>query len=128
MKRWQVRVVGFALALFVPIAASLPAEAAAQRLTYRPHSGNAAPARSGNVASPAAIPTGTWIYILSKASERCLDADTHTLGDNGTKVQLWTCNNQLQQQWMFEYRWADNLRLKNRASGRCLDVDTHTVH
>ncbi len=53
-------------------------------------------------------------------SNRCLDADTNTINNNGGIVQLWNCNGQPQQAW---YRGADHsIRLKY--NGKCLDHDT----
>ena len=43
------------------------------------------------------IPSTT--SIQTKYNLRCLDADLNTIGGNGTKVQLWDCNGQPQQNW-----------------------------
>lgn len=36
-------------------------------------------------------------------SGRCIDADLNTIGGNGTRVQLWDCNSQPQQDWRALY-------------------------
>jgi hypothetical protein len=55
---------------------------------------------------------------------KCLDADSNTIGKNGTRVQLWTCNNSPQQ--MFVMR-ADGI-INSVANGSfCLDADLNTI-
>jgi hypothetical protein len=52
----------------------------------------------------------------------CLDADLNTLNQNGTKVQLWPCNGQLQQRWYIEgTSWRSAI-----FPNRCLDVNLGT--
>jgi hypothetical protein len=41
-------------------------------------------------------------YIVNLASGRCLDADSGTIGGQGTKVQVWDCNGGANQNWYFE--------------------------
>src|SRR4051794_12642768 len=61
--------------------------------------------------------------IRSRRSGRCLDADLNTIGRNGAVVQLWDCNGQLQQQWI--YRPDGTIR--SAYGGRCLDADLNTI-
>jgi hypothetical protein len=63
-----------------------------------------------------------YLIFVNQARSRCLDADTNTIGRDGTKVQLWDCHGGLNQQW-----YRDGRQIKNRASGRCLDADTNTI-
>jgi Ricin-type beta-trefoil lectin domain/Ricin-type beta-trefoil lectin domain-like len=65
-------------------------------------------------------PTGP-IHVLQ--SGRCLDADTGTIGANGTKVQLWDCSNGGNQHWVMN----TNGTIVNVQSNRCLDADTGTI-
>lgn len=51
-----------------------------------------------------------WIVLLAGsetwanlASGRCLDADTSTAGQEGTKVQVWDCAGLANQRWTFEF-------------------------
>ncbi|WP_084556812.1 RICIN domain-containing protein [Hamadaea tsunoensis] len=44
--------------------------------------------------------TGSTYY--NAGSGRCLDADTGTIGQNGTKVQVWDCVGLANQVWSFE--------------------------
>ena len=48
---------------------------------------------------------------------QCLDAD-HAGTTNGTKVMLWACNGQANQQWNLNA----NGTVTNRQSGLCLDA------
>ncbi|GLW28319.1 RICIN domain-containing protein [Actinoplanes regularis] len=75
-------------------------------------------------ASPAAAATsqGTFVWI-SLRSSGCVDADLNTIGGNGTRVQLWGCNHQSQQNWR---RYSDGT-IRSSRSGRCLDADTGTI-
>lgn len=75
----------------------------------------AAPARAAN-------PSGTFVWISVK-SGRCTDADLNTIGGNGTKVQLWDCNHQSQQNWIS----YSNGTIKNSRSKKCLDADLNTI-
>jgi len=63
------------------------------------------------------------IEIHSDVSGRCLDADTATIGGNGTKVQLWDCWGGQNQKWQVN---TDGT-LVNAQSQRCLDADTATI-
>jgi chitinase len=55
-----------------------------------------------------------WYYnnatdftIVNAASGRCLDADTGTINQEGTKVTAWDCWGGANQQWSFEFTPAD---------------------
>src|SRR5262245_17843635 len=48
-------------------------------------------------AQPAA---NTYYKVVNKTSAKCVDAAGGGTG-NGTVVQQWTCNTNLQQQWLF---------------------------
>src|SRR3954447_6620186 len=61
--------------------------------------------------------------IRSKRSGRCLDADLNTIGRNGAVVQLWDCNGQRQQQWLY----GPDGTLRSAYNGRCLDADLNTT-
>jgi hypothetical protein len=54
----------------------------------------------------------------------CLDADTRTLGNNGTIVQVWRCGGVNNQRW----RFRPDFTIVNVQSGRCLDANAPTVH
>jgi hypothetical protein len=88
----------------------------------------------------------TWVYtgtdtaglykINNLASGRALDADSDTLGGNGTTVQLWDDlgNGQANQLWWLidtGYYDVDSgnelYKWQNYASGRVLDADSDTV-
>jgi hypothetical protein len=56
-------------------------------------------------------------------SGRCLDADTGSIGGNGTKVQLWDCWGGQNQSWSVN---SDGT-IVNLQSGRCLDADTGSI-
>jgi hypothetical protein len=68
-------------------------------------------------------PVGQWGTITNGGSNRCLDADTGTIGSNGTKVQLWSCSGGFNQLWL---RRSDG-SIINGWSGRCLDADLGTI-
>ena len=60
--------------------------------------------------------------MVSVRSGRCVHADLNSIGRNGTKVQLWDCNGQLQQRWTY---YDDTIRSsKNR---KCLDADLNAI-
>jgi hypothetical protein len=56
--------------------------------------------------------------IRNQASVRCLDANLGTIGNNGTKVQLWDCAGGLNQEWSI----GSDGTIRNAQSGRCLGV------
>jgi hypothetical protein len=81
---------------------------------------------SADVAAQAQEPK----YVLGPASDdfECLDADLNTIGRNGTKVQLWTCNESAaNQQWYVRKIPEGYYRFQNVASGRYLDADLNTI-
>lgn len=60
---------------------------------------------------------------------KCLDADLNTIGRNGTKVQLWTCDNTAAQQAFYLDQIPEGYtRLRNAHSGRYLDADLLTIN
>jgi len=73
-------------------------------------------------AKPAVGGTGYYLVLDSLYTGtpgQCLDADVNN-GANGTKVQVWTCNGTLQQQWI---SWSDNTIESVKFRGMCLDAD-----
>ncbi|MER6462426.1 RICIN domain-containing protein [Streptomyces sp. NPDC001288] len=64
------------------------------------------------------------VFLRSSFNGHCLDADLNTIGRNGTKVQLWKCNNQPQQGWVLDQNGAIR---SIRDPGRCLDADLNTI-
>jgi hypothetical protein len=73
------------------------------------------------------VPVGVEISFLGSVKSRCLDADTHTANRNGTRVQLWGCNNTAQQRWVAARNSQGFITLRSRLNGRCLDADTNTL-
>ncbi|MGW4527779.1 RICIN domain-containing protein [Amycolatopsis sp. NPDC004378] len=68
-------------------------------------------------------------YLLESAGfGRCWDADTNTIGANGTKMQLWDCNDTAPNQafWLSQNP-EGYFRFQNYQSGRYLDADTNTI-
>jgi hypothetical protein len=120
-KPWAVRSLRFKLvaAAIVTLAAFTGSLASAQASTIRP--GTAKPA----AVKPSLTPY-QWEEIVNDYSGRCLDADLNTIGGNGTKVQLWDCNGQSQQQWYLT-PYGGGYQIKNGRSGRCLDADLNTI-
>jgi len=67
-----------------------------------------------------------YVFTITNVGgdNKCLDADTGTINQNGTIVHLYPCDNWLGQQW---YIWSPDgyqLHLQNEASGRYLDAAT----
>ncbi|MEU5592564.1 RICIN domain-containing protein [Streptomyces sp. NPDC020298] len=71
-------------------------------------------------AQAASHPIFTW---RSAKNGRCVDADLNTIGTNGTKVQLWDCNNSAQQNWVL---YGDGT-IRSSKNGKCLDADLNTI-
>src|SRR5579884_2261488 len=67
------------------------------------------------------------VEIQDAQSGRCLDADTATIGSNGTKVQLWDCWGGQNQRWHLNLVPGRNTNITNSQSLRCLDADTATI-
>jgi hypothetical protein len=73
--------------------------------------------------SPAGAAARANFGLVSVRSGRCLDADLNTIGGNGTKVQLWDCNGQLQQRWTY---YVDDT-IRSSKSRKCLDADLNAI-
>lgn len=83
-------------------------------------------------------PAQQWIYgwdqTLRPAANfnKCLDADSGTIGGNATIVQAMDCNGSINQKWTPNVAFAEfnnapnNVQFKSNASSRCLDADTGT--
>jgi hypothetical protein len=124
----------------VTMAAGLSSIIAAPAAAAAPESGTPVTSLAGLKLRPA-HPTGMKMagmsvqadeqaYLLGPASDdsRCLDADLNTIGANGTKVQLWTCNEYAANQaWYIQQIPEGYYRLQNVASGRYLDADLNTI-
>lgn len=85
------------------------------------------PGKAGRYAAQADEPA----YLIGPVSDpnRCLDADLNTIGRNGTKVQLWTCNNtSANQAWYVRQIPEGYYRFQNVYSGRYLDADLNTIN
>lgn len=80
--------------------------------------------------SPVENPRGP-VQIRTFQNGRCLDADWHGIGANGTRVQLWDCygSSSLNQLWYVERSTGSPFvyRIINAHSGRCLDADWHNL-
>jgi hypothetical protein len=62
------------------------------------------------------------IFRSSGNTGKCLDVDINGNGRDGSKVQLWRCNNTPQQGW----RLAANGEIRSvKYPGKCLDADTN---
>ena len=71
-------------------------------------------------------PKRNEIHSASPASTyKCLDADLGTIGENGTKVQLWDCWGGQNQKWQVMNLGGG--RIVNLQSHRCLDADLGTI-
>ena len=57
--------------------------------------------------------------LIRASTGRCLDAHGPTAGQNGGRVQVWSCNGQPQQLWTA----LPNGVLRNEAGGLCLEVN-----
>ena len=78
--------------------------------------------------TPAHAVTYGPYWIMTYASQRCLDADVGTIGGNGTKIQLWDCTPfATNQEWYLDYLGGGHWLIKNGRSGRCLDADAGTI-
>lgn len=96
MKRWKI--VSALAALFVLV---LPSVASAEPVLYR--------------------------KVRNLAAENiCLDADNGTLGQNGTKVQLWQCNGWDNQAWFLDpipNKPVGWYTISNLGHRKCLDAN-----
>ncbi|WP_327588263.1 RICIN domain-containing protein [Nonomuraea sp. NBC_00507] len=69
----------------------------------------------------------TAVYrAVNLASRRCLDVDAGAT-ENGTRIQQWTCNGALAQQWRPVRRAAGVFSFVNPKSGKCLDVPNGNI-
>jgi Ricin-type beta-trefoil lectin domain-like len=135
---------GTVLASGVATAAAAPAASNAHkphkvaRSTSATH-GKAAPLSSTTAAKAAAKPQATpkvnandsvVLKQYNFESYRALDADTDTLGGNGTRVQLWddAGSDAANQTWVYTSTDTAGLyKINNLASGRSLDADSDTI-
>lgn len=86
------------------------------------------PKQAGTMSAQAT--TDVTAYLIGPVSDpnRCLDADLNTIGANGTKVQLWDCNNtSANQAWIITQIPEGYYRFQNVYSGRYLDADLNTI-
>lgn len=60
--------------------------------------------------------------VIISGAKKCLDVVAPDQHNNGAKVQVWDCNNSLQQTWR-----ADGHAIRSGA-GKCLDVDAPEQH
>jgi len=67
------------------------------------------------------------ITLSVKASTKCLDADTTGGGANGSKVQIWDCNDLTQQWWnLYKDNSTGAFAFVNVKFSKCLDQDLNT--
>jgi len=89
----------------------------------------AAAALGGQILSSAPAYAATYVGTYTVGSSMspngvwCLDANTAQGGTNGTRVQIWSCNYQAQQQWAFYRVSGDIYNIVNVRYGMCLDAD-----
>ncbi|GIE90766.1 endo-1,4-beta-xylanase [Actinoplanes regularis] len=77
-----------------------------------------APSGSGNSPSPStSVPSGTGGRIVGAQSGRCVDVPNASQ-DNGTRVQLYDCHGQTNQQWTL----TSSKQLTVYGGSRCLDA------
>jgi hypothetical protein len=60
---------------------------------------------------------------------KCLDAESHNLGSNSDKVQLWGCLGTSNQQWAWNCSssFGFGCEIVNQADGKCLDADANNI-
>ncbi|NHD18467.1 MULTISPECIES: RICIN domain-containing protein [unclassified Actinopolyspora] len=95
------------------------------RLTLRPATG-----AQSRMARPPNIPDGAEgpFLIASSYNDFCLDADLNTIGENGTKVQLWTCTDGNTNQWWWsETTDSGHRRFISHYSGQHLDANLNNI-
>jgi hypothetical protein len=87
----------------------------------------AAKQRSTTGTAAAAVDPGPYI-IESVKFGRCWDADVNTINANGTKMQLWDCNETAPQQafWLTQNP-EGYFRFQNYQSGRYLDAHLNSI-
>ncbi len=96
----------------LPFLVTLPASATGSASANGPGVQAAAPATRGYHGA-----------LHNGASRRCLDADYDQIKRNGTKVQLWDCDNKHEQWW----NQNEDGSITN-GYGRCLDADPGTIN
>ncbi len=69
-----------------------------------------------------------WVHLDVAENPWCLDANTTQGGVNGTRVQIWTCNQQSQQEWAFYQVSGDIYDVVNVRFGKCLDADFNHIN
>ncbi|WP_052706909.1 RICIN domain-containing protein [Streptomyces rubellomurinus] len=121
--RTTVAALATAAALAVPLlptAAQADAPAgSSDRLTLGQKAARSA--QHGTGPAPAIAPGYIRIHSLYQYNTgQCLDADAEA-GGNGTRVQVWGCNGQSQQEWLSR---SDGSLENVRFPGMCLDADT----
>ncbi|MEU5977808.1 RICIN domain-containing protein [Streptomyces sp. NPDC047315] len=96
-------------------------------------------AAAERVAAPKRGPGERIVYrlrfVITQGVEdraACLDADANTIDQNGTKIQIWTCNRNANQTWYFSTaRYNTSYFEIQIGEGdqptRCLDVDANTL-
>ncbi|MFE2719170.1 RICIN domain-containing protein [Streptomyces mirabilis] len=91
-------------------------------------SGAATPPATSTGNSERSPETPNWYTVYNVAGNKCLDADSAGGGQNGNRIQLWSCNGTVYQQW---YVWSpnggDTIYLQNGNGLRYLDVATETA-
>ncbi|MEF2530045.1 MULTISPECIES: ricin-type beta-trefoil lectin domain protein [Streptomyces] len=75
-------------------------------------------------ARTAAAPAAAVSYRV-QISNRCLDADTNTINNDGGRAQVWDCNHAANQRWILEPNGALRVDFNNN---KCLDADTNTIN
>jgi hypothetical protein len=72
------------------------------------------------------ISTSAVYRAVNLAARRCLDVEAGAT-ENGTRIQQWTCNGALAQQWRPVRRAAGVYSFVNPKSGKCLDVPNGNI-
>ncbi|MEU6539584.1 RICIN domain-containing protein [Streptomyces sp. NPDC047000] len=73
------------------------------------------------------------IYRLTMTNNdrgQCLDGDSNTIPNDGAKVQLWACNGQTNQTWLWAPAAGQPVgyyTIQNADRGQCLDGDSNTI-
>jgi hypothetical protein len=134
---------GTVLASGVATAAAAPATPGSADASKPHHVVRSTPSAHGKLSPLAAMPAPGAAHSNAKAtpnevfsvqmhnfaSYRALDADTDTIGDNGTKVQLWDDGGGIPSQvWSMTTTDTEGVyKVANSSSPRVLDADTDTI-
>jgi hypothetical protein len=78
-----------------------------------------------NLATDPGPPFQVFRRFVNDRSKRCLDAALQSIHRNGTTIQLWDCNGQMQQRWLAPLSGRGEIR--NLASDRCLDAALQSI-